>query len=182
MRPTDILREEHGYILTGLGVLEAMAGSIDSGGEVPFADAELIVDFLRYYADGLHHAKEEDVLFPALLDAGLPRNGGPVSVMLHEHTLGRQFIRTMLEALPAWEEPIARRSYAAAARGFASLLDQHIAKENAVLFRMADQLLEPSRDAGLLDRYAAREADARATCGEKNSWQRKLEGLAATYR
>ena len=79
MRPTDVLRNEHDHILRACAILHAMAAKLEAGGDVPADDASLAVDFVRYYADGLHHAKEEQVLFPALLGAGMPRNGGPIT-------------------------------------------------------------------------------------------------------
>ena len=53
------------------------------------------------YADRQHHGKEEDLLFPELEEKGLPRNGGPVGMMLMEHRFGRSHIARMAAAATA---------------------------------------------------------------------------------
>jgi len=58
-----------------------------------------LLDFFQIFVDKCHHAKEEEVLFPALLDAGLPREGGPDQVMLAEHATGRKLVSDMYAAL-----------------------------------------------------------------------------------
>lgn len=181
MRPTDVLRDEHEHILRGCAVLHAMAERLEAGGEVDAKDAATIVDFIRFYADGLHHAKEEHVLFPALTDAGMPRNGGPVAVMLYEHDRGREHVAGMLASLEKLATPGGRETFAENARGFANLLDQHIGKENGVLFMMADRLLPSTDDAPLLDAYATREAEARSVCGDKPTHEAKLADLVRRW-
>ena len=57
--------------------------------------------FLKEFADKCHHGKEEGILFPALTAAGLPSQGGPVGVMLHEHVEGRALIQEMEKAVRA---------------------------------------------------------------------------------
>ena len=58
------------------------------------------VDFIRNYADRFHHAKEEDVLFEALVDNGMPQENSPVAAMLMEHDQGRSFVRAMEVCCP----------------------------------------------------------------------------------
>lgn len=181
MRPTEILRAEHEHILRACAVLHAMAAQLDKGGELAVGDATLIVDFIRHYADGLHHAKEEHVLFPALIDAGLPGDGGPIAVMLNDHERGRGHVQGMLAALPSLQTPGGRGSFAASARGFADLLQGHIAKENNVLFVMAERMLPATTDGALLSGYAVREAEARKTCGEKAAHEGALAELSGRW-
>ena len=61
------------------------------------------VDFLRRFSDAQHHGKEEDHLFPKLRQS-LPMAGGPVSMMLMEHQIGRSHIARMAEAAKAYAE------------------------------------------------------------------------------
>lgn len=181
MRPTEILRAEHEHILRACAVLHAMAARLENGGELPAGDATLIVDFIRQYADGWHHVKEENVLFPALTDAGLPSGGGPIAVMLNDHEIGREFVKELLAALPSLQTPIGRSTFATGARGFANLLQAHISKENAVLFVMAERMLPATTDGALLSAYAVREAEARKTCGDKAAHERALAELAQRW-
>ncbi len=156
-----------------------MAAHLEKGGALAIDEASTIVDFVRFYADGLHHVKEERVLFPAMIEAGLPHRGGPITVMLNEHELGRRHVGAMVNALPALQTSAGRVAFALAARHFADLLEPHIAKENNVLFTMAEGLL--SDDAPLLKAYAEQEAEARQMCGEKTPHERGLEALSKRW-
>ena len=94
-KPTDTLREEHRVILRAIALLEVAAGRLTDGRPLPEGWWEKLLDWLRSFADLNHHAKEETYLFPALAQAGVPAAGGPVGVMLEEHTEGRALIRAM---------------------------------------------------------------------------------------
>ncbi len=143
MRATQLLMEEHEIILRGLRVLEALADRAARGVEVPAKAVGDALDFLTEFADVHHHHKEEEILFPALEEAGYPRDGGPVGVMLHEHIQGRGLIRALREAAPqASGDTAARARFADTARAYTSLLSAHIDKENQILFPMADKVLE----------------------------------------
>jgi len=104
---------------------------------------EKCVTFIRLFADACHHGKEEDLLFPALEEQGLPRDSGPIAVMLHEHRLGREAAAAMRTALPAAREGDrdARLRLTNAGRGYIDLIRGHIGKEDHVLFNMADQMV-----------------------------------------
>lgn len=158
---TDILRTEHKAILRMLDVAEEVARRIKRG--IPVAPEILsgLVEFLRIFADRCHHGKEEDCLFPALEEKGLPRDGGPIGVMLHEHGQGREWIQSMIEALDSFTsgDKDAVLRWADSALGYAALLRAHIAKENEVLFVMADRLLSGSEQAGLLEAFEGIEMD-----------------------
>ena len=133
--PTDILRAEHQVILAALAGLEAAAARLSAERALPAGWWERAIDFLRRFADRNHHAKEEQSLFPALVKAGVPSQGGPVGVMLAEHEQGRALIRAMVSEPGAPER-------ASAARRYVALLREHIAKEDGVLWPMAESVLD----------------------------------------
>lgn len=142
MRATLLLMEEHELILRGLGVLQALADKAERGEPAPPHAAESLLEFLGTFADAHHHGKEEEILFPAMEDAGFPRDAGPVGVMLHEHDQGRALIAALREAAPRSGGTAEERTrFSAPARAYAQLLSAHIDKENHVLFRMADQAI-----------------------------------------
>ena len=142
MRATQLLMEEHEIILRGLSVLDALAGRATRGVEVPAKAVDETLDFLSQFADIHHHHKEEEILFPALEEAGLPREGGPVGVMLQEHVEGRALISALRAAAPrAGGDAAARAQFADTAHAYTALLTAHIGKENNVLFPMADQAI-----------------------------------------
>jgi len=60
---------------------------------VDISHLDQILEFLKVFVDKCHHGKEEKVLFPAMEEAGIPRQGGPISVMFYEHERGRSYVR-----------------------------------------------------------------------------------------
>ena len=145
MDPIDVLMEEHQHILRMLGAAEVCAGKVAAGEDVPREDVRGFVRFIREYADALHHGKEEDMLFQDMMAHGMPRDSGPLAVMYQEHDEGRRFVATMA-AMAEGDGPLddaERGTLANAMRGYTSLLRDHIAKEDQVLYVMARQMLPP---------------------------------------
>ena len=132
--PTDVLRDEHAIILRGLDVLEAAARQAEDGHDLPEAWWADVLAWFRVFADRHHHGKEEAALFPAMVKAGAPAEGGPIDVMLEEHAEGRALLQAM-----AGSESTGR---ARAARRYAQLLRDHIDKEHGVLFPLAEAVLD----------------------------------------
>ena len=141
--PTDMLREEHQLILKILDVVQSLLEKGDAG-EWDFDAWDDCVAFFRLFADACHHGKEEDLLFPELEARGMPRDGGPIAVMLLEHKQGRALVAQMAGALQDARsgeiEPLKRLEHAA--RAYLELLRAHIYKEDNVLFNMADSMVE----------------------------------------
>jgi len=130
---TAILRHEHEVFLRALELLERLGQGLEAGRPVDRAALTWLIDFFRTFADRCHHSKEEQHLFPALERHGVPREGGPLGVMLHEHERGRALLRAMTQGDD--------RAVAEAIRSYTALLRAHIDKENEVLFPIAEQIL-----------------------------------------
>ncbi len=141
------LREEHEGVLSGLSILEAMA----QAKEISVRDAQGIVEFFSLFADKCHHGKEEELLFPAMEKAGIPRENGPIGQMLAEHVQGRAFIAAMRTA--AQGESLDRAAFVKAATAYVQLMRAHIDKENRVLFPMGDRLLPQTEQQRLLSAF-----------------------------
>jgi len=142
MKATEILMEEHQVILRVLSAMEKMIAAIPNGKARPdfFLDA---ADFIKHFADGCHHAKEEGALFTQMEASGIPAQGGPIGMMLAEHEEGRQYTREMRTAAEKWQsgDITASADVAANGQGYVNLLRMHIQKENNVLFPMADRVV-----------------------------------------
>ena len=82
MKATEILMQEHRIIEGVLGALQTAAQSAGDGSPVRPAFFIEAADFIRGFADGCHHHKEEGVLFKMMVDNGFSTQGGPVGVML----------------------------------------------------------------------------------------------------
>jgi len=148
MEATEILKAEHRVIERVLAALETAAGRLAAGQAVDPAFFLQAAEFVKGFADGCHHKKEEGVLFPAMEAAGIPAEGGPIAVMLAEHQEGRRLTAVMragAEKLLAGDIA-ARESVTQNALNYVALLRQHIDKEDHVLFPMADQAIQGSAE------------------------------------
>ena len=146
---TAILRHEHEVFLRALELLERLGQGLDGGRPVDREALAWLIDFFRTFADRCHHSKEEQHLFPALERHGVPREGGPLGVMLHEHETGRGLLRVMAEG--------ADREVAEAIRAYGSLLRAHIYKENEILFPIAEQVLAEEEQRAIVQAFDALE-------------------------
>ena len=64
MKAIEVLVEEHKRIVRGSECLGRMIAAAMPARRLKFLQAEAIIDFIASYADGWHHAKEENVLLP----------------------------------------------------------------------------------------------------------------------
>lgn len=144
-RATQNLENDHVHILKLTEVMVKMA-------QLPQLDPvylDEVTDLIRNFADGLHHAKEEELLFPLMVEKGFSTQNGPVAVMLNEHVLGRNYVKTMTEGSRELKNgnTDADEQVREALMGYANLLQAHIGKENNILFRLADNLMSiPEED------------------------------------
>ena len=171
---THKLVDEHRLILRMIALLEKNA-SLTAAGEYLnwqfYLDA---IDFIRNYADQFHHAKEEDVLFKALVENGMPKDNSPVAAMLMEHDQGRNFVRALESAV---HKAVANnteicQTVAENALGYAALLRDHIGKEDDILYPLAERVLPESVRLDILRCYQA---------AEKQTPLKSFEALVTQY-
>lgn len=151
MKATEILKEEHRIIERVLASLESAADRLRAGRPTHPRVFIMAADFIQGFADGCHHKKEEGVLFPAMQAAGVPGEGGPIGVMLAEHDQGRRLtagMRAAAERLAAGETSASEAVVDNALR-YVALLREHIAKEDNVLFPMANRVIEGPAQTGI---------------------------------
>lgn len=178
MKATTNLENDHVYILRLCDVMEEMAQS----GIADPAHLERVVSLIRNFADGLHHKKEEDLLFPKMAEKGFSPVQGPVAVMLHEHEEGRNYVRGIAGNI----EPYKSGDKAAAEAvkynllGYAGLLKNHIAKENNILFRMADNALSAEEQDDLSAEFKKAEENL-SPGGSSSHYIAQIEELAKIY-
>lgn len=169
--PMETLREEHRIILRALDALESAAERLAAGRALPPGWWQALIEWLRAFADRNHHAKEEQGLFPAMIDAGVPADGGPVAVMLEEHARGRALLQAM-----AAGEPEARASNA---RLYVELLRGHIEKENGIVFPLADAVLDDRAQRELGRAFDSVAADGGADVAPERA-EASIDRLAAS--
>lgn len=165
MRLVDDLQREHALIDAVLGSLWAWAKSETR----PAADGADFVRFLRVFAGHFHHAREEDVLFPALVaQASLPADRGPIAILTREHR--------ELEGLLAQLEPLLRAppTDAQGRERFTTLLTHythglwhHIDAENSVMLPEAEERLRRNHVHELDGRGPSADEEAARAAGER---------------
>ncbi len=130
------MMDEHVVILERLDRLEELAGRLDS---IP---PRAVLEEVRAIGHALveaepHHEREEKVLFPALVERGVL---GPPACMEAEHVELRALKRGVEElARQELEGVNTHAALQATAYHLVSMLRDHIAKEDNVLYPMAAQ-------------------------------------------
>jgi hemerythrin-like domain-containing protein len=176
MRPTEILSSEHRVIEQVLDCLEALARRARDEQRLDIERAGVALEILRTFADRCHHGKEEERLFPMLVARGMSTHHGPIAVMLDDHRSGREHVARMAAACTAADV----RAFAAAAEGYVALLRDHIAKEDGVLFPMAESMLDEGAREVLLESFRAFEHHDLGA-GTHERMLRMADELAAYY-
>jgi hemerythrin-like domain-containing protein len=180
MNPIQALMDEHRVIEQVLDALVAYVGRLDEGADP--ADLARFVEFVRGFADACHHGKEERILFEAMIEAGMPRDQGPIGVMLAEHREGRRLVGILRDEAAragSWTD-IERHRVEDAALAYAALLRSHIAKEDTRLYPMAEARLRPEVLADIAARFERFEAEETGT-GEHARLHALAEELIARY-
>lgn len=167
MSAVAVLEQEHALIERSLNILDAIAARLEQQqiGAIGHNIAAMM-EFLRDFADQRHHVKEEDVLFPLMEQRGIPKAGGPIGCMLHEHEQGRTMIRIMdgLRAdLDISDDQ--RRQFVHVARAYTDLMRNHIIKENTILFPMGLSALTPEDQQQIETAFALRDDEANGDPG-----------------
>jgi hemerythrin-like domain-containing protein len=183
MQPIKDLRTEHEAVTTTLKILDRICKEVEKTGEISSPDhLEQLIEFFRTFVDKCHHGKEEALLFPALEAVGVSREGGPIGVMLKEHQQGRDLVGKMKAALARYSEGQreAVPELIQHARAYIVLLNQHIDKENNVLFPMAERHLSSQKQAELGEGFEAIETQ-KIGAGKHEAFHRMIASLQNQY-
>jgi hemerythrin-like domain-containing protein len=175
---TKNLEDDHVHILRLIEVMKHIIGTENPD----ISHLESIVDIIRNFADGLHHAKEENQFFPFLATRGFSLSQGPVAVMVNEHSRGRDYVRGIAENIPLYKggnTTALGRIYSNMA-GYAELLESHISKENNILFRMANNALSETDNDELLQQFAKAEK-AHTSDLSSEDYVKKISHLVSVY-
>lgn len=149
-RLTQQLTNEHEIIKKVLDTLQEKTEDFRRASSLDVAFLKNFIHFSREFIDACHHAKEEKCLFKCLERRGIPREGGPIGVMLYEHELGRSLVRRIQETLSRYErEETDVGEVLDRCAEYVELLRQHMYKEDNILFPMSDNVMgeEDQKDA-----------------------------------
>ncbi len=146
-----ILSDEHKNILKVINALLKECDSIQSENKIDKIYLSQIIDFVRGYADKFHHAKEENILFKEFnicAEEGCV-HCNPVDQMLHEHDLGRNYIKELEIGIKEENKSKILQN----ARGYSQLLKEHIFKEDNILYPMMDEAFNEKIKVRILDKF-----------------------------
>ncbi len=114
---------------------------LNTGKQVPEPILMPVIDFSKNFTNVCHHGKEENSLFPALEKAGMPREGGPIAMMLMEHEITQKLADKMAESAKKYIDSGDHKQLVSDMIEYVEHVSQHLWKENHRLFMMADMHL-----------------------------------------
>lgn len=176
---TENLVSDHVHVMKLIDVMRVIVTS----DKPDIEHIESVIDIIKKFADGLHHAKEENIFFPALENIGFSAQQGPVAAMLNEHVQGRNFVKGIEDNLELFRKGNTANLAGIYKNmiGYADLLSGHILKENNILFRMADYKLSDAEQKNLVARFETieqnRQEGTRAT-----DYINRINKLALFYK
>jgi hemerythrin-like domain-containing protein len=159
-RPTHILRHEHRVIEQALRALDGMCLNLKTGGNVPLEALYQVLDFIQNFADRFHHTREERYLFPALSRSGLQKEGGALGLLMGEHETERMLMAELELAIGEYGhgDSAAVDRFVEAANLYRDHLVGHMREEDAILFRLAEEVLDEAVKASLIQSFVQEEA------------------------
>lgn len=178
----DGLRQDHEDMRTIVAVLVEVANRVDDGQQVPSADLERLLGYMDTFVTRCHHAKEEQLLYPALEEAGVERDGGPLEIMAAEHELEGNFLQGMNDAAARYVNGDMQAGHMIAqyARDYAALLSRDMEQEDQIIYPLAEQRLAQPRQADLIEKFDDLETSVLGP-DRHESYHRVAKQLAESY-
>ncbi len=134
--PLQSLVDEHKAIKRWLFLIPSVVSALNKGATDVWPIVEGGASLMKEYADRLHHAKEEEILF-----SYVDRSSEIIQVMCQDHVHGREHRRMISEAI------LGQKSVQAAEHlmAYCELLTAHIKREDEILFPWVDRSLSMSQ-------------------------------------
>jgi len=149
--PMKILVDEHVLIKRWLARIPDVVAALDVDLK---AQRQLVmegVDMIRSYADKYHHGKEEDILFKYFDDSA-----EILTVIYEDHRQARQHVQAILKGLDGGD----RQAVSEHLTAYATLLSEHIQKEDEILFPWLDRQLTTRQVGELYEKFTAADRES----------------------
>jgi hemerythrin-like domain-containing protein len=130
--PMQKLVDEHILIKRWLALIPSVVETLDLTTAEGVQVVKEGVDLIRFYADRLHHAKEENILFKYFDDTA-----EIFQVIYEDHKQARKHVKEMLAAIESGHQA----SLAEHLTAYGTLLAEHVKKEDEILFPWLDRKL-----------------------------------------
>lgn len=140
----QIIKDEHRAMASVFNEIQRHVGQIDSGGEPDFEQLESMTHYLTEFPEKLHHPKEDEYLFDALLMRS-PHARDIVAEVQDEHRLGGELLDRCVSAMGRFRSSRSvadQQLFIKTVREFIDLQWRHMNREEQVLMPMAAQFLK----------------------------------------
>ena len=176
------LAHEHDLIIRAVTAAGKMAEALRRGRPLETATIVDLVTFMRGFADGCHHGKEEDILFPALAARGVSAAGCPLEALRVEHIKGRELVEELDAAGEAYAEgdATARRRLIDAIVALTRLYPDHIWQEDNMVIPLIDRVFSDGERAALQEAFDRLDDDMGA--GTHDTFAGLVDSLEETAR
>ena len=134
--PIKRLVDEHFLIKRLVALIPRIIVSLDVETKEGRQVVKKVTDFIRFYADKYHHAKEEEILFKYF-----DENLDILKVMRQDHEKARAHVRAILETLDRKD----KQAISTRLNAYYELLNEHIKKEDEILYPWIDRNLSTSQ-------------------------------------
>jgi hemerythrin-like domain-containing protein len=181
MKATQQLKDEHEGIRTMLNILDKVCTKLEKEGALEREHFDGILEFLKIFVDKCHHAKEEEILFPAMIAAS-DEAIAPTVALRADHEAGRGYLASMSRAYTALMHGDSSTSGSVTENGraYISLLRDHIAKENNVILEVADKKFSDAQQNELFEGFERIEEE-RIGHGKHEEFHGLLDTLSGIY-
>jgi hemerythrin-like domain-containing protein len=142
LMPTAHLRKDHDLIEKVISAMQITVGLLKDGKKVPESILLPTIDFAKNFTNVCHHGKEEEALFPALGQVGMPTNMGPIRMMIMEHETTKKITEKIEEFAKTYLDAGDPSNLIECIELYIEHVKAHLWKENNRLFMMADARLQ----------------------------------------
>lgn len=132
------LFDEHEVIMEAIHLAKQSEELIAEDKEQYEKTVRALIRFFRYYADGYHHYKEEQILFPEMSKKNELLEDGVIKEMLENHEDFRDMMGNIEKLLDAKDYARAQQQL----NKYTEAMLDHIAVENDEVFHSAETLMD----------------------------------------
>jgi hemerythrin-like domain-containing protein len=156
MKPRGPLMIEHRLIEKMLNVAIEELDNIKNGNKANSSLINIIIDFIKTYADRTHHGKEEDILFKELMDKDLiEADQNMMEELIREHIEARKAVGDLYLASKQYENGDTSKAKVIYEKLFflTQFYPIHIKKEDNVFFPETEKYFSADEHEKMLNEF-----------------------------
>jgi hemerythrin-like domain-containing protein len=156
MLPVAPLMIEHRLIERMIKLMEMEVQKYKTNAAPDMEFIRIAIDFIRTYADKLHHGKEEDILFRDLSKENISAEHKRImEELINEHVMGRGYVKTLVEARDRYlsGDKSALAVIEDTMATLAAFYPKHIEKEDKHFFLSVMNYFSPEKQQTMLDEF-----------------------------